>query len=224
MQKLEPLQPSKYYHIYNRGNNRENLFIEEKNYFHFLDLWQKHVAPVADTFAYCLMKNHFHFLIRIKEEEEIVELINSLNPDNRNPNRALRTSQQALLGLTNQQEILKRIKNNFSNHFNAYAQAINKAYNRTGKLFELPFERKVVDSETYFRQLIYYIHFNPQKHGFVKDFREWPHSSYNTFIGDKPTKLKREKAMEWFINKSDFVATHQIAPNFKDIEKLIEGD
>jgi REP element-mobilizing transposase RayT len=219
MQKLEPLQPSKYYHIYNRGNNRENLFIEEKNYSYFLDLWQKHVAPVADTFAFCLMKNHFHFLVRIKEDEEIIKLIASSNP-----NRALHTSQQALLGLTNQEEILKRIKNNFSNHFNAYAQGINKAYNRTGKLFELPFERKVVDSETYFKKLIYYIHFNPQKHGFVKDFREWPYSSYNTFIGDRPTKLKREKAMEWFIDKSDFVSSQQIAPNFKDIEKLIEGD
>ena len=223
MKKLEPLQPGKYYHIYNRGNNRENLFIEERNYTHFLNLWQKHIAPVADTFAYCLMKNHFHFLVRIKEDEEIMELINSLNPD-RNPNRALHASQQALLGLTNQQEILKRIKNNFSNHFNAYAQAINKAYNRTGKLFELPFERKVVDSERYFKQLIYYIHFNPQKHGFVKDFREWPYSSYHTFISDKPTKLKRNKSMEWFIDKSDFISTHQAAPIFKNIEKLIEGD
>jgi hypothetical protein len=64
-----------------------------------------------------------------------------------NPDRALHSSQEALSGL-----LEKRIKNNFSNHFNAYAQAINKAYNRTGKLFELPFERKVVDSETYFKQ------------------------------------------------------------------------
>ena len=64
-------ETSNLYHIYNRGNNHENLFIEERNYFHFLNLWQKHVTPIADTFAFCLMKNHFHLLIRIKDDKAI---------------------------------------------------------------------------------------------------------------------------------------------------------
>ena len=65
----EPLQPGEYYHIYNRGIDGEVLFREVRNYHHFLRLWAKYIEPVADTYAYCLLSNHFHFLIRIKQEE-----------------------------------------------------------------------------------------------------------------------------------------------------------
>lgn len=62
-----PLQYGKVYHIYNRGNNGENLFIEERNYRYFLQLYIKHVHPVVDTYAYCLLRNHFHLLVRVKD-------------------------------------------------------------------------------------------------------------------------------------------------------------
>ena len=60
------LQPGEYYHIYNRGNNGETLFREQRNYPYFLKLYTKYIEPVAETYAYCLLKNHFHFLVRIK--------------------------------------------------------------------------------------------------------------------------------------------------------------
>ncbi len=62
-----PLQPGKYYHVYNRGNNRENIFVEERNYVYFLKLYAHHIQPIAETLAYCLLKNHFHFSIRVKD-------------------------------------------------------------------------------------------------------------------------------------------------------------
>ena len=76
MPKPVPLQYGKYYHIFNRGNNRENIFIEERNYRYFLKLCAKHITHVADTYAYCLLRNHFHFLVRIKtmEEQELTGL------------------------------------------------------------------------------------------------------------------------------------------------------
>jgi REP element-mobilizing transposase RayT len=67
-----PLKPDTVYHIYNRGNNREDLFKEERNYPYFLDKYFQYVSPLADTYAYCLMKNHFHILLRIKNEDEIL--------------------------------------------------------------------------------------------------------------------------------------------------------
>ena len=67
MKTMAPLQPGHHYHIYNRGNNREDLFREERNYRNFLQLYVRHVLPIAITFAYCLMRNHFHFLVRIRE-------------------------------------------------------------------------------------------------------------------------------------------------------------
>jgi len=68
-----PLQPGMYYHIYNRGNNRENLFLEKRNYPYFLTLYAKHIEPIADTCAYCLLRNHFHLSVRIKTEKEFIQ-------------------------------------------------------------------------------------------------------------------------------------------------------
>src|SRR6056297_2919022 len=70
-QTLEPIQYGNYYHIYNHGINGETLFRENSNYEHFFRLYEKYIDPVADTFAWVMMPNHFHFLVRIKEEEEI---------------------------------------------------------------------------------------------------------------------------------------------------------
>ncbi|WP_320017753.1 hypothetical protein [Labilibaculum manganireducens] len=66
-----PLEYDTYYHIYNRGIDGCNLYRETDDYKHFLKLYEKYIEPVADTFAWVLMPNHFHLLIRIKSEKEI---------------------------------------------------------------------------------------------------------------------------------------------------------
>jgi hypothetical protein len=66
----EPLQYGRYYHIFNRGNNGEILFAERRNYRFFLQRYAQHIQPVAVTYAYCLLPNHFHFVIRTRTEEE----------------------------------------------------------------------------------------------------------------------------------------------------------
>jgi REP element-mobilizing transposase RayT len=65
--KQERLKEGQFYHIYNRGNNRRDLFLEPVHYEHFLALYDKYVTPVAETLAWVLMGNHFHFVVRIKE-------------------------------------------------------------------------------------------------------------------------------------------------------------
>ncbi|MBN1926811.1 MAG: hypothetical protein JW798_13350 [Prolixibacteraceae bacterium] len=67
MHKFETLIPGSYYHIYNHAAENRDLFILTENYEHFLDIYDKFISPVAETFAWVLMKNHFHFLVRIKE-------------------------------------------------------------------------------------------------------------------------------------------------------------
>lgn len=54
-----------YYHVYNRGNRKQNIFISPRDYERFL----KRVREYKDKFkisilGYCLMPNHFHFLLR----------------------------------------------------------------------------------------------------------------------------------------------------------------
>jgi putative transposase len=175
MQTVIPLKPGGYYHIYNRGVNRTNIFIEERNYAYFMQLYAKYIAPVAETFAYCLMKNHFHMLVRIKKDRLGLEDRVGQGPvDHRSVSQA------------------------FNNWLNAYAKAINKSYGRTGSLFQNHFGRLPVTSDRQYVALIDYIHYNPKKHGFVENFREWPYSSYSALLSDKPTRLERNVVLDWF--------------------------
>jgi REP element-mobilizing transposase RayT len=189
-----PLLPGHTYHIFNRGNNRENIFREARNYPYFLELYAQHVMPVVDTFAYCLMRNHFHLLVQLKAEAET------------NDSKQTNTSRA------------------FANFFSAYTKAINKGYLRTGSLFEKPFRRIEVTSDNYFTNLIFYIHFNPQKHGFVDDFREWPWSSFGAMLNQMPSKLQRQGVLNWFGGVDRFKSFHQGAVDEKMIRHLIEED
>ena len=184
-----PLLFDTYYHIYNRGNNREDIFVQERNYHHFLNLYGKYIEPVAETFAYCLLKNHFHILVRIKSENEIIET-----------QKTLKVSEKPLGSIYPSKR--------FSHLFNAYAKAINAAYGRTGSLFQHPFGRVMVTNTSQFIQVIIYVHQNPQKHGFVGDFREWKYSSYDTLLSEKPTRLKRDQVFEWVGGKQQFIDMH----------------
>lgn len=71
MTQRAPLEFGKYYHIYNRGVNKCDVFKEPSNFKHFLNLYDKYVSLIAETYAWVLMKNHFHFLVRIRNEKEI---------------------------------------------------------------------------------------------------------------------------------------------------------
>jgi len=66
-----PFEPDFFYHIYNRGVNKERIFANPDNYNHFLNLYLENISVYAETFAFCLITNHFHFLIRIKEDIDI---------------------------------------------------------------------------------------------------------------------------------------------------------
>ena len=184
------LEPDNYYHIYNHAVGQDNLFNNEENYHFFLEKYANYVNPVADTFAYCLLPNHFHFLVRIKEEKEIEEYFN-VKKD-----------------LTGFQNLSGLISKQFSNLFNSYSKSVNKQQNRRGALFERPFKRRKIDNEKYLRNIIHYIHYNPVHHEFTKDLKEWKYSSYNSLITQKKTRLKRDEVIEWFDDLENFVFIH----------------
>ena len=182
------LQPNHYYHIYNRGLNGNKIFFEEKNYIYFLERYTKYVHLFVETFAYCLLGNHFHILIRVRSEEELEKVIkkNTGKP------------------------YYWHVSNAFSSFLQSYTRAMNKVYGRTGAIFETPFKRIEVKDEPYFTRLINYIHQNPQKHGIISDFRDYEHSSYNTHLLDKLTKLSREEVIAWFGSKEEYVRFHTL--------------
>ena len=199
MQKSEKLAFGSYYHIYNRGINSCNLFKEKENYEYFLNLYDQYISPVAETFAWVLMPNHFHFLVRIKEESEIISDL---------------TGFQNLSGLVK----LKPPHQHFSNLFNAYSKSVNKRYFRHGALFERPFQRKKINNADHLKQVILYIHHNPVHHNFCELMMDYPWSSYLPCISVKPTKLHRESVIGWFDNEANFKFCHNQKIEIERIE------
>lgn len=64
--KIDAIEPGVVYHLFNRGNNKEDIFKEDRNYHHFLSLMEKHLLTVADIYCYCLLKNHFLYYLGLK--------------------------------------------------------------------------------------------------------------------------------------------------------------
>ncbi len=203
-----PLVPSNVYHLYNHANGSENLFREHENYRYFLKKYTEYVFPLAETFAYCLLPNHVHFMIRMRDEGCLTRYFLEKRKDP--------PGLEDLAGLLSRE---------FGHFFNAYAKAYNERYDRRGSLFEKPFKRKPVENEGYFTSLIAYIHNNPLHHGFVKGIDQWPHSSWFSYLSDKPTKIAREEGLAWFGGREEFVKFHHEAsnldpPGFGNLEGL----
>ena len=213
-----PVEYGKYYHIFNKGNNGENLFFKTEHYEHFLRLYEIYIEPVAETFAWCLMKNHFHTFVRIKEEHEI-GFLDSRNAKNEDTSVKWKTY---FTVNTDKNFNRKPIPiNMFKNLFNAYARWFNLKIGRKNKLFKKDFERKLVDSPEYFKTLVVYINNNPVHHGFVEHPSEYSWSSYKTTLLEKDTKIKRQEVINYFGDKDNFKYVHEQKQNYNLIENFI---
>ncbi len=147
------LEPGSFYHIFNHSNGKDNLFENSENYRYFLSKYFYFVGSIVSTYSYCLMPNHFHILVLIKDEHEIIKSYYNKNPGKKN---------------INGNEFLMWIIKQFGNLFNGYTKAFNKINNRKGSLFNDSFKRKKVVEKDYLIKLIHYIHYNPVHHNFVK--------------------------------------------------------
>jgi putative transposase len=207
----EILLPEHFYHIYNRGNNRETIFKEERNYAFFLERFNKYLSPYAEVYAYCLMPNHFHFLIRVKAIElDETQTIGVSKTPMVSPDETTKSTKDQT----------PEIHKAFRNFFMSYAKAINKSYGRTGSLFQQKFKRKLIDDENYFTKLVLYIHYNPVKANIALDYKDWKYSSFNAMVSDKPTFLKRAEVLDWFGKKDNFLISHRWY-NGEDIDDLL---
>jgi putative transposase len=68
-----------YYHLYNRGNNKGKIFLEEQNYLFFLKrLKEKLCDKSIDIISYCLMPNHYHLLVYVNAGGDVPKQMHSL--------------------------------------------------------------------------------------------------------------------------------------------------
>jgi len=182
MKNQESFQPGVIYHLFNRGNNHERIFIENKNYEYFLFLAQKYLLKISNIYAYCLIPNHFHILVGIKMFKYLPE--------------EYKTGR-------------KKLHQPFSNFFNAYAKAINKKYDRRGSLFQEHLKRNIIDTDEYFKNVVLYIHLNSNHHRLNLSYENYPFSSYPDYVNRTESFIDKGYVIDLFDNMDNFVYLHK---------------
>lgn len=190
-----PLLPGETYHIFSHVVGSEQLFRCHGNYEIFLQRYYKHILPVAETFTWNLLPNHFHFLIRVLPEEPLIQHYikkKSLIPD------------VAMLP--------DFIMEQFSNWLNSYAKTYNLKYQRRGALFVDYLKRVEIASDHQFTATVLYINNNAQHHGICNHFDDWEWCGYHELAGTMPTPLLRDEVLNWFGGFARFKQSHQSQP------------
>lgn len=197
--------PDNLYHVYNQGNNQQLIFSSAEEYLIFLRMIRKCITPHAEIIAYCLMPNHFHFLIYT--DERVSTLI----------------KQGGLL--------IDPLTNGFRKLLSGYARIFNKRYNRSGSLFRQKTKIKCLSDinislgcgyhlQDYYFNCFHYIHQNPYNAELIKKLEDWEFSSYKDYAQLRNgTLCNKELAKKFCSYEPDsFIKTSYeiIADVFKD--------
>ena len=209
MQRKISFSIGEYYHIYNRGTDKREIFADIHDHRRFSALLyacnsaipvniSEHLQKgrsflelfdiergdsLVDVVVYCLMPNHFHLLVRERTEGGIVKFMGKLST--------------------------------------AYSMYFNSRNDRSGGLFEGRFKAKHIESDNYLKYLYAYIHLNPVKiidpkwkEEGIKDritaldfLKNYEYSSYLDWQGivrPETRILNREAGPEYFTSVKDF--------------------
>jgi REP element-mobilizing transposase RayT len=168
----------------------------------------RYISPVADTYAYCLMPNHFHFIVHIRGQEEIEGLM--VGGGGGDEDESLSKVSNFGQALTIDAAAISRyISKQFSNLFSCYTQSFNKVYHRRGSLFIKNFKRELISDKSYLLNAIIYVHRNPVHHGFCREFLQWEYSSYGDVFNERNGLVDANKSFEMFGGKSSWIRQHQ---------------
>lgn len=196
------------YHVYNRGVEKRNIFLDNRDYAVFLRILKDALTPPPDkkliqiditfkgsTFkgiprqpklfhkeidllAYCLMPNHFHILLQQKKEQSMHQFLHSISI--------------------------------------RYAMYFNKRHQRIGKLFQSIYKAALILEEPYFLHVSRYIHLNPKKYF---DDVSTAHSSYLDYIGKRHTNWVKPEFILSFFGSNESVLVHK----YRGYQEFVES-
>lgn len=166
-----------YYHIYNRGVEKRNIFQTERDYQRFLDNlhYYQHHQKISFTkfqrlperakliylkmnpetpetrrihlIAYCLMPNHFHLLLKGAQFGGITAFVSNIS--------------------------------------NSHTRYFNVKHERVGRLLQGTFKSKEIAGEESLLQVSRYIHLNPVLSKSIRRPEKYPYSSYKAWVGQR---------------------------------------
>ena len=184
--------PDNLYHIYNQGNNQQNIFFDKDDYLIFLREVRKLLLPHCEIVAYCLMPNHFHLMVYTDERVEVL------------------IKQGGLM--------IDKLTNGMRKLLSGYARIYNKKYSRTGSLFRQKTKYKLLSNDRilsnhslsdsdYCCNCFHYIHQNPWRANLVNRMEDWDYSSFKDYAGLRNGSLCNKKLAEKYCsyNPKDFM-------------------
>ncbi len=228
---MSPLQPDTCYHIFNHANGFENVFRQEDNFRYFLAKYRLYISPIAETYAYCLMPNHFHLVVRIRKREVIasnrnfskVKSFNQgviANQNDYNLKRDVNFGKVKVEVDISDREIEKFLSKQFANLFSCYTQSFNKVYHRMGSLFIKNFKRQPISDKSYFLNAVVYTHRNPVHHGFCSNYEDWEYSSYNEIVDGVCDLIEINKLLKMTDGLESFKELHRL--RIKNFDNLYD--
>lgn len=171
------------YHIYNQGNNWQKIFFQRRNYEFFRNKIKKHILPYGDILAYCLMPNHFHLMVLVRETEtEIHPMTQSHRMNSQTINQSIAVMLRSYTRAINKQEGLsgslfrQKTKAECVNCPKEVSHSFISKEGVTEMIQSLP--------EMQYPQVCFnYIHQNPVKAGLVHKEEDWVFSSAGFYSG-----------------------------------------
>ncbi len=171
-----------FYHIYNKTVTGRKLFETDSDYHDFWERYTKYFLPYFDTYAYCLVPNHYHFLVKVKDIEEIDVSLEKTNAAKKYSN--------------GEESINFFLENQLSRMLSGIAIKYNNRSGKVGALFKEGTKRVELKTESRVIYQLCYIHHNVIHHHLGKNYGDWKYSSYIAYLSDKDSQLDRSFVIE----------------------------
>lgn len=186
--RITPLVNNEYYHVFNRGSDKRNIYFQQRDYSRFLKTfyYYKFCGPktkfsqftksnlfkpvlnekLVEILCFCLMPNHFHFLIKQLKDKGISIFLSQLT--------------------------------------NSYTKYFNIKYGRVGALLQGTFKSVRIESDEQLIHLSRYIHLNPVVSGLVKLPEQYIWSSYPEYAFQDPVLCSSDEIMSFFKSPQEY--------------------